>query len=188
MHRPGLMASKGPDLQATPRCSMLRRGSPCTQRANRVEGSCAFEHVFGEVKRGKVNGFIALRRRGMTSTFGFSKVRPSAEARAASSRRSLSGRGEHRRCHLMGSVPSWRSWRCYTLCVLKPDDSCTVSLGGKTVDIRTHGSGSAARSIWELPPRHLNKVAKCFLLAVIINDQMLYNEILFYTICYFTTS
>ena len=27
----------------------------------------------------------------------------------------------------------------YTLGVLlKPDDSCTVSLGGKTIDIRTH--------------------------------------------------
>ena len=36
----------------------------------------------------------------------------------------------------------------YTLGVLlKPDDSCTVSLGGKTIDIRTH-LGTAFPDIW----------------------------------------
>jgi len=116
-------------------------------RSRRTKGSCAFEHVFlGEVKNGKVNGFhnwlffLLEEQKGDVNYYGFSKGFGFGHGRGGILKTIFEWEGSVKPVSsiFMGLSPELE-FALYTLGVLlKPDDSCTVSLGGKTIDIRTH--------------------------------------------------
>ena len=116
-------------------------------RSWRVKGSCAFEHVFlGEVKRGKVNGFhnwlffLLEEQRGDVNYYGFSKGFSFGYGKGGILKTIFEWEGAIKPVSsiFIGLSPELEM-ALYTLAVLlKPDDSCTVSLGSKTIDIKTH--------------------------------------------------
>ena len=116
-------------------------------RAYRVKGSCAFEHVFlGEVKQGKVLGFhnwlffLQEERKGDVNYYGFSKGFSFGHQRGGIIKSVFEWEGSVKPVSsiFIGLSPELEL-ALYTLCVLlKPGEPCTVSLGGKTVDIKTH--------------------------------------------------
>ena len=116
-------------------------------RANRSKGSCAFEHVFlGEVKNGKVNGFhnwlffLLEEQKGDVNYYGFSKGLGFGRGKGGILKTIFEWEGSIKPVSsiFMGLSPELEL-ALYTLCVLiKPDDACEISLGGKKVEIRTH--------------------------------------------------
>ena len=116
-------------------------------RSWRVKGSCAFEHVFlGEVKNGKVNGFhnwlffLLEERKGDVNYYGFSKGFGFGHGKGGILKTIFEWEGALKPVSsiFIGLSPELEL-ALYTLAVLlKPDETCTVSLGGKTIDIRTH--------------------------------------------------
>ena len=116
-------------------------------RHARVKGSCAFEHVFlGEVKRGKCSGFhnwlffLLEERKGNLDYHGFAKGLSFGHDRGGIIKSVFEWDGYIKPSSsiFMGLSPELEL-ALYTLCVLlKPDENCTVSLGGKTIDIQTH--------------------------------------------------
>ena len=116
-------------------------------RAYRVKGSCAFEHVFlGEVKNGKVNGFhnwlffLLEEQKGDVNYYGFSKGFGFGHGKGGILKTIFEWEGSIKPVSsiFIGVSPELEL-ALYTLAVLlKPDDACTVSLGGKTIDIRNH--------------------------------------------------
>lgn len=116
-------------------------------RAHRVKGSCAFEHVFlGEVKAGQVNGFhnwlffLLEEQRGDVNYYGFSKAFGFGKGKGGIMKTIFEWEGHVKPVSsiFIGLSPELEL-ALYTICVLlKPDDACTILLGGKRVDIRTH--------------------------------------------------
>jgi poly(U)-specific endoribonuclease len=116
-------------------------------RSRRTKGSCAFEHVFlGEVKNGKVNGFhnwlffLVEEMKGDINYYGFSKCFGFGRGRGGILKTIFEWEGSLKPVSsiFMGLSPELEM-ALYTICVLlKPDDGCTVSLGGKTLDIQTY--------------------------------------------------
>lgn len=116
-------------------------------RARRNRGSCAFEHVFlGEVKHGKVNGFhnwlffLTQEREGNVDYYGFNYGLGFGGRRGGVIKSVFAWDGIVKPVSgiFIGLSPELEM-ALYTLCVLlKPDEPCTVSLGGKTVDICNH--------------------------------------------------
>jgi len=116
-------------------------------RDRRTKGSCAFEHVFlGEIKRGKTSGFhnwlffMLEERKGNVDYHGFSKKLGFGHGKGGIMKSVFEWEGYIKPASsiFMGLSPELEL-AIYTLCVLlKPDSECTVSLGGKTIDIQTH--------------------------------------------------
>ena len=107
----------------------------------RAKGSCAFEHVFlGEVKKGKVNGFhnwlffLLEEQKGDVNYYGFSKGFGFGPGKGAILKTIFEWEGAIKPVSsiFIGLSPELEL-ALYTLAVLlKPDDACTVSLGGKS--------------------------------------------------------
>ena len=110
-------------------------------------GSCAFEHVFlGEVKNGKVNGFhnwiffLMEEQKGDVDYYGFNYILSFNNRKGAVIKTVFEWEGVVKPVSgiFLGLSPEMEM-ALYTLCtLLKPDEPCTVKLGGKTIDITTH--------------------------------------------------
>lgn len=116
-------------------------------RARRNKGSCAFEHVFlGEVKNGKVNGFhnwiffLTEEMKGEVNYYGFNYILPFRGRKGAVIKTVFEWEGLLKPVSgiFLGLSPEMEMALYTLVTLLKPDEPCTVSLGGKTVDIMTH--------------------------------------------------
>ena len=100
----------------------------------------------GEVKKGKVSGFhnwlffLLEEQKGDVNYYGFSKGFGFGRGRGGILKTIFEWEGTLKPVSsiFIGLSPELEM-AIYTLAVLlKPDEPCTISLGGKTIDIQTH--------------------------------------------------
>ena len=102
--------------------------------------------LVGEVKNGKVNGFhnwlffLLEELKGDVNYYGFSKGFGFGHGKGGIIKTIFEWEGSLKPVSsiFIGMSPELE-FAIYTLAVLlKPNDQCTISLGGKTIDIQTH--------------------------------------------------
>ncbi|XP_059813313.1 uridylate-specific endoribonuclease A [Hypanus sabinus] len=115
-------------------------------RANTALDSSGFEHVFsGEVKRGKVSGFhnwvrfYFAEKNKELNYYSYNYDGPWTNyPEVLAMQFNWNGYYKEVGSEIIGSSPEF-DFAIYTLCfIAKPDKSCTVSLGGKTINIQTY--------------------------------------------------
>jgi len=140
----GVLGSDDPELL---RRILHRMWFALYPRDRRTKGSCAFEHVFlGEIKRGKTSGFhnwlffLMEEQKGDVNYYGFSKKLSFGQGKGGIMKTVFEWEGAIKPVSsIFMALSPELELALYTLCVLlKPDDNCTVSLGGKTIDIQTY--------------------------------------------------